>query len=63
MEPITAVRSFGRTTAARNADRGATSIDWVQERRMRNIIAKGREFGIGIRARKIADGRCVNTIV
>jgi len=30
---------------------------------MRNIIAKGSEDGIGMSARKTADGRCVNTIV
>jgi len=30
---------------------------------MRNSIAKGREDGIGINARKIAEGRCVKTIV
>lgn len=50
-------------TAAKNAERGATSIDWVQDRKIRNIIAKGRESGIPISARKIAEGRCVKTIV
>jgi hypothetical protein len=30
---------------------------------MRRIIASGSEFGIGMRARKIEDGRCVKTIV
>jgi hypothetical protein len=28
-----------------------------------NMVAKGRELGIGIRARKMAEGRWVNTIV
>ena len=57
MVPITAVRSFGRTMAARKAERGATSIDWVQARRIRKSIANGREEGMGIRARQTADGR------
>ena len=30
---------------------------------MRNIIAKDSEDGMGMSARKTADGRCVNTIV
>lgn len=30
---------------------------------MRNIIANGKEFGMPISARKMADGRCVKTIV
>lgn len=30
---------------------------------MRNSIAKGSVEGIGIKARQIADGRCVKTIV
>ena len=63
IKPITAVRSVGRMTAAKNAERGATSMDWVHDRRMRNIIAKGREFGIPMSARKIAEGRCVKTMV
>jgi hypothetical protein len=28
-----------------------------------NMVAKGRELGIGIRPRKMAEGRWVNTIV
>jgi len=35
----------------------------VQERRIRNIMESGRELGIGIRARKMAEGRWVKTIV
>lgn len=62
-EPMIAVRSWGRTTAARKAERGAVSMDWVQERRIRNIIAGPRALGTGIRARKMEDGRWVNTIV
>lgn len=57
------MRSLGRTTAARKAERGATSMDCVQERRMRKSMAMGREVGTGIRARKMAEGRWVNTIV
>lgn len=58
-----AVRSLGRTTAARNAERGATSMDWVQERRMTKVMARGREEGMGMSERKMAEGRWVNTIV
>jgi len=61
--PKTAVRSLGRTIEAKNAERGAVSIDCVQDRRTRNIIASGREFVAGINARKIEDGKCVKTIV
>jgi len=57
MAPMTAVRSWGSTTAARKAERGATSMDCVQERRTMNMVAKGRLFGTGIRARKMAEGR------
>ena len=63
MKPMIAVLSFGSTTAARKADRGATSILCVQLLRIRNIIAKGRLFGSPIQAKAIADGRWVNTIV
>ena len=48
---------MGSITAARKADRGATSIDCVQDLRIRNVMASGREFGIPIRERKMADGR------
>jgi len=61
--PITAVRSFGSSIAARNADLGAVSIDWVQDRSIRKNIAGPTVDGTGIRARKIADGRWVKTIV
>jgi hypothetical protein len=30
---------------------------------MRNIMASGRELGMGMRARKMADGRWVKTMV
>ena len=58
-----AVRSCGCRIAARKADRGATSIDCVQERRIRNIMDQWTSLGTGMRARKIAEGRWVNTIV
>lgn len=63
MMPITAVLSAGSTTAARNAERGAESIDCVHDRRIRKVIAPYTEFGIGIKASMTADGKCVNTIV
>lgn len=49
--------------AARKAERGATSMDWVQARRMRKRIEGPRVEGTGMRARQIAEGRWVNTIV
>lgn len=58
-----AVRLSDGRTLARKADRGATSILWVHERRMRNIKASGSEDGIGIIARHTADGRCVKAMV
>lgn len=61
--PMTAVRSLGKTAEARKAERGATSIDCVQERRTRKRVARGKEEGIGIKAREMVEGRCVNTIV
>jgi hypothetical protein len=60
---MTAVRSLGKRTAARKAERGAMSMDWVQARRMRNRRDSGREEGIGMRARKMDEGRWVKTIV
>jgi hypothetical protein len=50
-------------TAARKAERGATSMDCVQERRMRKVRARGRVVGTGIRARAMAEGRWVKTMV
>jgi len=38
-------------------------MDCVQERRIKKSIAKGREFGMPMSARKMAEGRCVKTIV
>jgi hypothetical protein len=38
-------------------------MDCVQDLRIRNNMAKGREFGMGIKARKTAEGRWVKTIV
>ena len=35
----------------------------MQDRRMRNIIDNHAWLGNGIRARKMAEGRCVNTMV
>lgn len=55
--PIIAVRSFGRIMAARKADRGATSIDWVQERRIRKVRARGIWEGIAMKATNTAEGR------
>lgn len=63
IKPMTAVRSLGKMTAARNAERGATSMDWVHARRTRKSIAKWTLSGIGIRASAIADGKWVKTIV
>jgi hypothetical protein len=36
---------------------------WVEERRMRNVMARETEFGRGITARKITPGRWAKTIV
>lgn len=55
--PIVAVLSAGSTTAARNAERGAESIDCVHDRKIRNVMAPYTEFGIGIKASMTADGR------
>ncbi len=38
-------------------------MDCVQDLRMRNVIAGPRVAGIGISARKMAEGRCVSAIV
>ena len=35
----------------------------MQDRRMRNIIDSHAELGSGIRARKMAEGKCVKTMV
>lgn len=63
MVPMMAVLSLGRSTAARNAERGATSMNYVHARRMRNMRENVGVDGTGMRARKMADGRCVKTIV
>jgi hypothetical protein len=60
--PITEVRSSGSTIAARNAERGAWSIEESVERRMSRVIVPPNWEGRGKRRRNIADGRCVNTI-
>jgi hypothetical protein len=52
-----AVRSLGSTIAATKADLGATSMDWVQERRMRKVKARGICEGIAMRATNTAEGR------
>ncbi len=49
--------------AARNAERGATSMTCVQARPMRKTSAPGSVAGMGIKARQMAEGRWVNTIV
>jgi len=59
---MTAVRSLGRRTAARNAERGAASMLWVQARRMRKEMDNGKDDPTGIRARKMEEGRWVKTI-
>lgn len=46
-----------------NADLGAVSMLWVEERRISNATAGETELGIGIKARSIAPGRCAMTIV
>jgi hypothetical protein len=61
--PMTAVRSFGRITAATKAERGAESIDCVQARRIKKTRARGMFDGRGISASATLEGRCVNTIV
>lgn len=38
-------------------------MDCVEARSTTNNIARGREVGMPIIARQMADGRCVNTIV
>jgi len=61
--PMIAVRSDGNTIAAKKAERGATSIDWVQERRTRKRRDRWTSLGIGMSARKTAEGRWVKTMV
>ena len=61
--PMTAVRSFGSITAAKKAERGATSIDCVHDRRTRKVKASGRDLGTGMNESAIAEGRWVNTMV
>lgn len=57
------VRLSVGSAVARNAERGATSMFWLHARRTRNVRASGRADGMGTRARQMADGRCVKTIV
>lgn len=57
------VLSLGLITAATKADLGAPSIEAVEARNMKKTRARGKELGTGIKARKIEEGRCVNTIV
>lgn len=63
MNPMTAVRSPGRTTTERKAALGAMSIEARDDRRMRKKREPAREDGTGMSARAIADGRCVKTMV
>lgn len=58
-----AVRLSEGRAAARKAERGATSMFWEHARRTRKVSARGRLLGTEIRARQIAEGRCVKTIV
>ena len=55
--PMIAVRLSAGKAAARNAERGATSMFWVQARRIKKVSARGRLDGTEMRARQIADGR------
>lgn len=59
--PITAVRSSGRTTADKNALRGAWSMELRTDRATRSTIVMNSVDGAGSSKRKIADGRCVKT--
>jgi hypothetical protein len=61
--PIIAVRLSDGKAAARNAERGATSILCEQALSTRNVKANGRLFGTEISDKQMADGRCVKTIV
>lgn len=63
MNPITGVRSLGRTTADKEAPLGAMSIDTRDERRSRKKADQdgGEETAIGTSAK--AEGRCVNNMV
>ncbi|KAH9867564.1 hypothetical protein IAQ61_008158 [Plenodomus lingam] len=60
--PMTAVRSSGKTTMERNADRGAWSIELSTERPTKRQIVSARPDGAGRSARKIDAGRWVKTI-
>jgi len=60
---MTAVRSFANTTAERNADLGAWSIELRVERPIRRQIVSHNDCGTGKSAKNIAEGRCVKTIV
>jgi hypothetical protein len=55
--PITAVRSPGKTTIERKADRGAWSIELSTERPTRRHIVRARPEGTGSSARKIEEGK------
>jgi hypothetical protein len=63
MNPMTAVRSLGNTTAARKAERGAESMDCVEARMRRRAALGRRVVGNGMNDKQMADGRWVNTIV
>ena len=57
IKPIIAVRWAFGSAAARKAERGATSMDWEQERRIRKANARGRAEGMGMRERAMVEGR------
>jgi hypothetical protein len=61
--PITAVLSFGSTTAERNADLGAWSMEAKVERPIRRQMVNASELGTGKSAKKTAEGRWVKTMV
>ena len=58
-----AVRLSAGSAVARNAERGATSMLCVEARRARNTREGARVGGMGIKERKMAEGKWVKTIV
>lgn len=63
MAPMIAVRFSGGRAAAKKALRGATSMLCEQARRIKKVKAAGRADGTGMRARQMADGKWVKTMV
>lgn len=56
MRPMTTVLSFDGMMVARNAARGAISMDWMQDRSTRKRTDRWTSLGMGIKARNTADG-------